>query len=452
MTLRFLTRTRVRLLPGGFRPSLFGVALLGVGVVVALTVVYTDGASATSHPAVSGAPATPDKCAQYAILAWNNLGMHCYNRDCADFLVLPPYNTLMAQVIRVADPPQIVTSGVTVDYSFPQNTYSAGQTPRRPDKTNFWRYAHALFSVNLAPNIGLCGKGLTGRMDPTDDYFKAEGIPLTEYRDIDVKPLQNPEQWRRYPYQLARLVARRAGSVIPLAENVIVAPVSSELSCNMCHMDDGDATTSHPITPTGKVETNILALHDFLSASNYPDPNVLLMNSRPVLCAKCHSSNALGMAGVTGISSLSNAMHNHHKDLEDITPDTDGCFRCHPGPQTQCLRCTMSQDFAFNCTTCHGTMQDVAQNPDPWLNEPRCDNASCHGSGYALDQPLYRMSRGHGGVYCCGCHDSPHAIAVSRETNDAIKFVTLQGHKGTLRDCTACHRTRPTSAFVHRRP
>ena len=29
----------------------------------------------------------------YKILAWNDLGMHCYNRDFSDLAVLPPYNT-----------------------------------------------------------------------------------------------------------------------------------------------------------------------------------------------------------------------------------------------------------------------------------------------------------------------------------------------------------------------
>ena len=392
---------------------------------------------------------------KYVILGWNNLGMHCYNRDCADFLVLPPYNTLVAQVIQVGDPPRIVTSGVNLEYTFPQNSYSAGR-PHRPDKTNFWQFARALFSLpaSLPVNIGLKGKGLYGSMDPGADSFTAEGIPLTEYRDIDVRG-PDPSAWKRYPYQLARLTARDPSTHGLLAANTVVAPVSSELSCDMCHMDDGDATTRYPITPTGNVMTNILSIHDYLSAAQYPAQySTPLMNSRPVLCAKCHSSNALGAAGVSGVSSLSNAMHNHHKDLDDITPDTDGCEKCHPGPTTQCLRCTMSKNFSYNCTNCHGVMATVARNPQPWLNEPRCDAAACHGSGYALDGPpyLYRMSKGHGNVYCCGCHDSPHAQAPSREPNDAIKFVTLQGHNGPLRDCTVCHATKPTSAFVHAHP
>ncbi|HVP12340.1 MAG TPA: hypothetical protein VMV94_14275 [Phycisphaerae bacterium] len=419
----------------------------GAGAVAAVVLAAAAGLLLTSCQ-VGPNPTDPT----YAVLAWNNLGMHCYNQDSNDLLVLPPYNTLFAQVLRVADPPQILTGGVAIDYSFPDNTYSAGD-PSRPDKTNFWQNAAALFNVTLAPNVGLTGKGLTGSFDLTGDHFIAEGIPLTEYRDQDVRPGQEVSQWPRYPYQLASLVARIADSGATLGSNTIVAPVSSELNCNNCHADDGDATTTYPITPTGKVETNILTLHDFLSAAQYPAPYTsLLMDSRPVLCAKCHASNALNAAGVAGVGNLSNAMHNHHKDLDDITPDTNGCYNCHPGPQTQCLRCTMSQNFSMSCVDCHGTMATVAQNPDPWLNEPRCDNTACHGPGYALNQPLYRNSTGHGGIYCAGCHDSPHAIAPSREANDAIKFTTLQGQTGTLRECTACHLTKPAAAFVHHTP
>jgi hypothetical protein len=94
-------------------------------------------------------------------------------------------------------------------------------------------------------------------------------------------------------------------------------------------------------------------------------------------------------------------------------------------------------------------MYQVSQNPDPWLIEPRCDDDRCHGSSYAQDQPLYRMSKEHGGVYCEGCHDSTHAIAPSREPNDAIKFIGWQGHAGMLDSCTVCHATWPTDPGPH---
>ena len=62
---------------------------------------------------------TPQAAVQPAlgdrVIAWNNLGMHCMDDDFAVFALLPPFNTLHAQVLRngklVADP-----TGVTVTY------------------------------------------------------------------------------------------------------------------------------------------------------------------------------------------------------------------------------------------------------------------------------------------------------------------------------------------------
>ena len=112
----------------------------------------------------------------YIVLGWNDLGMHCYNNDFADMAILPPYNTLWAQVLKAGNLPQVVTTGLTLEYSFPDNTYSVG-------KSNFWDYVEHLFGSNPGPNIGLTGKGLTGAMDVEADHFQATGIPLTEYRD-----------------------------------------------------------------------------------------------------------------------------------------------------------------------------------------------------------------------------------------------------------------------------
>jgi hypothetical protein len=412
--------------------------LLVVSVCAGIALVAALGQTALAAPPPPQTQTTrPNAAGDYIILAWNDLGMHCYNPDFADLAVLPPYNTLWAQVIRVGDPPQIITTGITISYAFPDNTYSVG-------KSNFWTYAQKIFGLSapLPANVGLTGKKLADVMDPKGDHFEAAGIPLTEYRDSDLN--------NRYPFQLATITVKDASTNVVLRQTQTVAPVSTEMRCDNCHADTGDATTRYPITPTGKVDTNILALHDYLSQSQYPAGHTgPLMGParRPVLCAECHSSNALGAPGVTGISSLSNAMHNHHKDLPDITPDTAGCYNCHPGPTTRCLRDVMSQRYGMTCVNCHGTMQKVAQNTSPWLNEPRCDD--CHGEDVRQDQALYRHSKGHGAVYCEGCHDSTHAIATSREPNDAIKFVNLQGEIGTLHQCTVCHATQPTDTFSH---
>ena len=138
---------------------------------------------------------------------------------------------------------------------------------------------------------------------------------------------------------------------------------------------------------------------------------------------------------------LSNAMHNKH---DGESPNTlDGCYNCHPGPQTKCLRDTMSAK-GMTCIDCHGGMSTVKTNPNPWLNEPRCD--TCHNSGqYNQNHALYRFSTEHGGLYCEACHDSTHAVAPSREANDAIKFIALQGKNGPIDQCQVCHTTVPTS-------
>jgi hypothetical protein len=366
---------------------------------------------------------------EYVIVGWNDLGMHCYNRSFADLAVLPPFNTLWAQVILRGDPPQIITDAVTVSFSFPYNTYSVG-------KTDFWDYDLALFGVDLPSNTGLTGTGLSGVMVPEGDHFVAEGIPLTEYNDGNHNT--------SVPYQLADLVVQDSNGD-ELARNQIVAPVSSEMRCDECHSDFGIGNED---IATGVVEQNILTKHDEENMDEYPSGHEgALMDRRPILCAECHATNALGAPGVADLPALSNAIHDKHK--ERVPNTTLGCYKCHPGPQTQCLRDVMSSVYDMQCIDCHGTMEQVSKNTNPWLSEPRCD--TCHNEpGYEQDQALYRMSKGHGGLYCEACHDSTHAISPSTQPEDAIKFINLQGHIGVLDTCTVCHLTDPSEGGPHK--
>jgi len=371
---------------------------------------------------------------QYVLVAWNDLGMHCYNRDFSSLAVLPPYNNLWAQVIRRGDPPQIVSDNIQVTYLFPDNTYSV-------EKSNFWDYAQDLFNLGtpLTPNIGLTGVGMAGEMafNPTNNAFIVEGIPLTEFRDSDPST--------PYPYQLAEIAAKNATTGTALASLTVVAPVSTEMTCNDCHSDNGRGNEG---ISTGDVEINILTKHDDENSEDYPvggEYGNSLVGNQPVLCADCHSSNALGLPGAPGLPSLSNAMHTKHAEIDPPQPN---CYQCHPGPTTQCLRDVMSTQYGMTCEDCHGALDVVAQNPDPWLQEPRCDG--CHtGAGYEQNNALYRHSTGHGGVYCEACHDSTHAIAPSNQGNDGIKFTQLQNAAGPLTKCTVCHLTDPGGTNPH---
>lgn len=408
----------------------FGLALvLGVVIIV----------SRPAAPSLASDEASSTTEGDYIVLAWNDLGMHCYNRDFQYLAVLPPYNTLWAQVIRVGAEPEVVTSGITLTYHFVDNSFSVG-------KSNFWEHDQDLFGVDLAPNVGLTGKGMTGTLDLHGTHFVAEGIPLTEFRDSDYAA--NPTNPAPYPYQLAVVTVWDAVTGAKLAETATVAPVSTEMHCDNCHYDGAIDNIA-----TGSVELNILTLHDRENLSDYPPgKSGPLVNRPPILCAECHASNALGAPGEPGIPNLSNAIHEKHD--EEIDQTLDGCYQCHPGPQTKCLRDVMSESpSVMDCIDCHGDMAQVAVNPNPWLNEPRCDDPGCHDSGaYDQDQPLFRMSQEHGGIYCEGCHDSTHAIAPSREPNDAIKFLALQGVNkaiGADDHCTVCHSTTPADPGPH---
>lgn len=352
---------------------------------------------------------------KYIVIGWNDLGMHCYDQDYSVFSILPPYNTLWAQVIQIGDPPQIVTDTVKVEFNFPDNSESAS-------KTNFWDYEDKLFGTDLPLNVGLKGVGLSGDMALGDDgnYFIAEGIPLTEFSD---SAPSTPD-----PYQLAYLVAKDVATDEVLAETTIVAPVSSEMRCDTCHDD------------TDNFRRDILSGHD-----DEADTNLLEQadSGNPVLCASCHADPAIGEEGDPELLPLSITIHKtHNKGQID-------CYDCHPGDQTQCLRDVMSQPpTSYWCTNCHGGINDVGdENRTPWTDLPRCE--TCHAEHPENANTLFRLSIGHGGMYCESCHNSTHAILPSREANDNLQSIALQGHVGQISECTVCHTTAPSSGGPH---
>jgi len=354
----------------------------------------------------------------YVLLAWNDLGMHCANKDFSTIAVLPPFNNIYAQLIKKTPGqiPEIITSGVIVEYNIPGNTYSVG-------KTNFWTYAQQLFNLPqpLPNNIGLTGKGLTGTLDPQGNYYFARGIPITPFEDNNLIS--------ENPYQLIHLVAKDQSSLQVLATTDVVIPISNEIGCvqSGCHSS----------------EQNILNQHEGGTLT------------APVLCASCHADNALGTTGNGEAPIFSQAIHGKHAEL-GLPSTTATCYKCHPGPNTLCLRDVMSQitNPTITCENCHGSMQMIAlsieNGREPWLEEPKCGDVLCHGSQYA-EEPgkLFRESQDHGNLFCSACHSSPHAILPSREANDNIQNLVLQGFEGTLQVCSVCHGDNPTSGGPH---
>ncbi len=364
-------------------------------------------ASCTKTPAPSNQGATGD----YSVFAWNDLGMHCLNPTYDKLVILPPYNNLLVQVVKRGDPPAIVISGITVSYKLLNNTTSYNKRAYG----GFWDNSLKLFAVTLTHNIGLKGNGVTGDMTLSDDHYIAEGIPVV--------PVDDNNTWN--PYQVAEItVTDGSGNV--LAQTQATVPTSDEINCAKCH---GSATVD--------AFDDILTKHDAAHSTN-----LSVAASKPVLCASCHPSPALGI--MTGPQMyLSRALHGSHATRNA------SCYDCHPGTTTKCNRSLAhngNNATDGNCITCHGDMANVAatiaSGRIPWASEPAC--ATCHTgvTGVSTGTALYRNSTGHGGMYCTSCHGSPHAMYPSRETTDNYQSKQYQGFTSKIKSigsCGVCH-------------
>jgi hypothetical protein len=394
----------------------------------------------TQYPAApTGIPAGVLPAAQplgsVVAFAWNNLGMHCFQSDYSQFLILPPYNVFWTQVVARGEDPRIINGNVTAQYSMPQVTNPVAHT-------NFWDYA-AAYGWNLQPGIGLNGKGTSGTLDASGDHFIAEGVPVVDVNDDGT--------WDPYPFFLVQ-VTDNSGQT--LAETVNVAPASTEMSCYLCHVSDS----------IQGVMANILQAHDRNSATSLAQQ---AQGGQPVLCNSCHADPAMGvMENHNSQTTLSGAMHTFHADkLVGSQLPQNTCQACHPGPQTQCLRDAMAT-AGIVCTDCHGGMSDLGDpSRTPWVNMPTC--TSCHTQALTksntrhIDNPnqsltlssdaLYRNSKAHGGggIYCAACHGSPHAIYPTITARDNEQSIRLQGHAGPITECVVCHMGTPDESFWH---
>ena len=438
----------------------------------------------------------------YMLTAWNDLGMHCMDgNDFSVFSVLPPYNNLHAQLKDKNG--GLVTSGVTLTYEATTGTDGKINTSSA-DKTNFWDFSNKLFpNSNLQANVGLLGnktpsttpQALT--FDTQEKWWKAEGLPLTPYNDDSTKNY----------YPLVLVTAKdTAGNVLATAK--VVLPVSDELDCKRCHASNSLAPKAKPnagwvneTDPEKDFKFNVLRLHDEripnavsnhateLTSKGYTyDTAGLEATARagtPILCAACHSSNALPGTGVSGVPAFTNAIHSYHATVVDPytnlamndSTNRDSCYACHPGSSTKCLRGAMGDAKDANgqntmqCQSCHGTISHVGDaQRKGWLDEPNCQ--ACHFDGKrensAIDPAtntlrhvvdtrfatnintpmtgisLYRFSTGHGKLQCEACHGATHAIYPAHNA-DNILSEGIQGHTGTIGECASCHSSVPNT-------
>ncbi len=441
----------------------------------------------SQHGQVPNAP--PAGVGQYQLLAWSELGMHCIDgKDYSVFAILPPYNIVRAQLVKMGEPPQQITSGVTITYEATTDPSGSINTISST-KTNFWSYVRTLFLVSPPPDIGITGNSVQNltphplAYDSKNQYWTADGIPTVPYDDYG----------NRNPYGMAKIVARDAQGNV-LASAGIVLSVSDEITCSKCHASNSDPYAkpnggweNNP-DPAKDAKLNILKKHDdrfkilrylaYLKGMGYSYQPTLYGTAKSgttVLCAICHSTNALGTRGFPTIRSLTSAMHTLHGPqlnldngitLDNETDPQKSCYLCHPGVQTKCQRGAMNKT---TCQECHGNLTLVGQpTRRSWIDLPACQMCHTNSLRYAttFDSPghwrvstdptfatnknkpvngaqLYRYSSGHGQLYCSGCHGSPHAEFPTLEINDNLYSQNLQGHTGKIAECTVCHTQLP---------
>ncbi|MBI4740968.1 MAG: hypothetical protein HY777_05335 [Betaproteobacteria bacterium] len=430
--------------------------------------------------------------------------MHCVDgKDYSVFSILPPYNNLHAQLVNKATGKQ-VTSGVTLTYeamaddTVPNTDPAFGSINTTSyQKTNFWTYVKSLFGGNPPIDIGLNLSGAPGNQtpsrtpkpmtfEPANGWFQAEGLPITPVDDAGLKNF----------YPMVKVVAKdAAGNVLATAKTVL--PVSDEMTCKACHASNTSAVAKptngwlNDPDPEKDWKKNILRLHDdkklgtpayqsALSGVGYLAAGLgaTVNSGQPVLCAACHSSNALAAGGQPNVRALTHALHTKHATVQDPatglalgdSTNRESCYLCHPGSKTQCLRGAMSAPGQA-CQNCHGNMKDVGNTARTgWLEQPNCQ--ACHHDGKretvgvdANGKPkvwadtrfatnpntpkagfsLYRFSKGHGGLQCESCHGATHAEYPSTHAQDNALSIGLQGHAGPVAECTACHAKMPTT-------
>jgi hypothetical protein len=438
---------------------------------------------ATAAPAMAGQTST-----SYKVVAWNDLGMHCACPTFAGFLLLPPFNTVRAQVLKYGtnDPVLITPSNVgtmSVSYAMVEDTDANLQAD--PYFSQWVTYSPKLFP-GFVPVVGgkiqgLAGNGLTGTMSYDSNLldWKAVGIPAYPIttgngtKDIMTDPLGGPN---RDPFVTTNVYLKDSTGKV-LAQTSTVVPVAFGGCCS-CHLTLA-AANGYPATPSGsfaylgKMHGQNASKIDF----NYLDPTGD-GTSGPIRCSWCHWDPAMGETAAPGLAnvwpnyvlmagatftkadvkvsqySFSDVLHRFHSQDALVLSQYDAnvatnCYDCHPGNNVNCYRGSHKVKTAIWCVDCHGNLnQRVAagQLAQPWLAStlPSCTSPAagissafaCHatsvvgGTTYPTTPGLFGKfinSRGHkGSMKCQSCHGSAHAEAPSSMTLDNVQLQTLQ--------------------------
>jgi len=176
-----------------------------------------------------------------------------------------------------------------------------------------------------------------------------------------------------------------------------------------------------------------------------------------LVCQDCHGNMAqVGDDFSRGVSPATPGAFELAADFytNPATPrvpwaNEPGCGACHTGSATNNLAGTAGT--LVNPTDSHGNADglrllqafratDAKATPIVPANKMFAEDVV--ESGAAAGNPkLYRVSTGHGDLFCEACHGSTHAEwpNANPSANDNVTATQIQGHSGTITECTVCH-------------
>ncbi|BCS89218.1 multiheme c-type cytochrome [Pseudodesulfovibrio sediminis] len=375
--------------------------------------------------------ATPEpfntETSEYVLTAWCSRGMGFFAQN-NKWVLLPPQNTIRAQLVRRDPSPERVLEDVELTYSI------------EPDQES---------------------DALTGTLELNTEFERFEArVAIPPYAEGVYNPLP-----------IVTITATDTDGTV-LATTNMVAPTSDQMGCRNCHDGEWDKAGSGISSVTAE---NILAAHDRINSTT------LSQSQDVVECTTCHDDPLQGVEGNNNKPNLSAAIHGVHAIFLAGREADRSCLQCHP---VSTLR-GQHEDLGFVCTDCHGEIEDLAIsllkaeqeaevpgagrllaqltprtasnkeaiNPrQPWINQPDC--LTCHVGFTApeTDSAFNTWTEGADtlfaarrddmdAMHCGACHGSPHAIypATMRDNVMPLQYMDEAQPMGAQGNCTVCH-------------
>jgi hypothetical protein len=265
-----------------------------------------------------------------------------------------------------------------------------------------------------------------------------------------VGPVDEPEQFKTGRQQTHHITMSRA---MHAHHGSLPDFMGSPLFPDMPPADDPLRMADQDITPVNDYENTILEESCYQC---HPGKQTQCLRgamfSGGTVCQDCHGNMAeVGNDFSIRVSTDSPGDFVLDGSLRVPWASEPGCQSCHTGDamnpnhpagvNVAADGIRLAQAYASETINVPGVVEPVEvasiyQSP----GSPFAENQGVNQNGETVNT-LYRLSTGHGGVKCEGCHGSTHAIwpIQNHFSNDNIAATQLQGHTGTIIECVTCH-------------